>query len=113
MNISQLIKENDVKQVFKAFYSGQYDAELNRALLTEASVLRQYYYLKALKETNTKRYAEFAKYTAKAPGFKPKQVFHSILTLYGETEDDLAYLHRPENGLTKLQDYIKLAKEAL
>ena len=111
MHISQLIKENDINQIFRAFFSGQYDAELNRALMTECSVLRRYYYLKALKEVNIDRYMSFARYAATASGFKPKEIFHSILSLYGASEDDLQYCHKPEDGLPKLQDYIEIAKE--
>jgi len=111
MDIKQLLENNNIKQVFKAFKSGQYDQELNYFLMTECSVLRRYYYLKALKQVDMSRYRSFANYTATAPGFKFKEIFLSILSLYGKTEDDLHYCHRPEEGLDKLQKYIDIAKE--
>jgi hypothetical protein len=112
MHIQQLIKDNDIKQVFRAFKSAQYDQELCKYLLEEASVLRQYYYIKAFKVVDIDRFLDFAKNVRDVtPTYN--ELLRNVLSLYGQHEDDLQHCHKPEDGLPKLADYISIAKEVL
>jgi hypothetical protein len=112
MHIQQLIKDNDIKQIFRAFKSAQYDQELCKYLLKEASVLRQYYYIKALKVVDIDRFFDFAENVKNVTSVH-KELMHNVLSLYGQCGYDLQCCHRPEDGLPKLGDYVSIAEEVL
>ena len=90
------------------FTSDTNDVYVNDQLM-EQSVLYRYYFVKALKIVDSTRFMAFAANSTKSLQYSKKELFHSILTLYGEDEYSLKYCHKPEEGLPKLSEFITLA----
>ena len=90
------------------FTSDTNDVYVNDQLM-EQSVLYRYYFIKALKIVDFTRFMAFAANSTKSLQYSKKELFHSILTLYGEDEYSLKYFHKPEEGLLKLSEFITLA----
>ena len=90
------------------FTSDVDDASINDQLMGQ-SVLFRYYFIKALKIVDFPRFMAFATNSTKSLQYSNKELFHSILTLYGEDEYSLKYCHKPEEGLPKLSEFIAFA----
>ena len=90
------------------FTSDINDVPINDQLMGQ-SVLFRYYFIKALKIVDSPRFIAFATNSTKSLQYSKKELFHSILTLYGEDEYSLKYWHKPEEGLPKLSEFITLA----
>ena len=90
------------------FVSDINDVSINDQLMDQ-SVLFRYYFIKALKIVDFVRFIAFAANSTKSLQYSKKELFHSILTLYGEDEYSLKYCHKPEEGLPKLSEFITLA----
>ena len=90
------------------FTSDINDVSINDQLMDQ-SVLFRYYFIKALKIVDFTRFIAFAANSTKSLQYSKKEIFHSILTLYGQDEYSLEYCHKPEEGLPKLSEFITLA----
>ena len=98
-----------ITNLYEAIFTSDInDVSINDQLMDQ-SVLFRYYFIKALKIVDFTRFIAFAANSTKSLQYSKKELFHSILTLYGEDEYSLKYCHKPEEGLPKLSEFITLA----
>ena len=98
-----------ITNLYKAIFTSDINDVYVNDQLMEQSVLYRYYFIKALKIVDFTRFMAFAANSTKSLQYSKKELFHSILTLYGEDEYSLKYCHKPEEGLPKLSEFITLA----